>query len=120
MCREERARCRRLRTKPCSREFFAHGAFVSPEDNIEDRQYVCKIPIVMFRLNRVMNTMDLRCDKDVIKPRQLNADRRVVKQSQADQKHSGIQRSLPRFSQIQIYENAQCEEKKARQLFCKK
>ena len=97
MSRKKRARSARLRPQSCGREFFAFGALEGAEDDIEDGQRVGKILVVMFRESRMMDAMDLRRNDEVVKPRQMNANGRVIKHGECHKKHRGIERCFSSF-----------------------
>ena len=78
-------------------EFFAFRAIEGAEDDIEDRQGVGEILVVMFRKSRMMDAMDLRCNHEVVKPGQMNANGRVIKHGECHEKHRGIERCFSRF-----------------------
>jgi hypothetical protein len=41
---------------------------ISPDCDVEDRQHINEIPVVVLRCYRVMDAMYLRCHQNAIKP----------------------------------------------------
>ena len=62
----------------------------------------------------MVNAVHLRRHQDPVKPRQFDADRRVIEHRKPDQEKGGVKRGLSGIGQVKINNHAKCEYRKER------